>query len=247
MNVKLSFVNFASFTTGRHISPHSHNCHEVVFYGMGCSGTTVINDTEYTFSAGDVAVINRNSVHHESHSSDGKVRFFGFECEQNLPIPNGIYRNLWNIDLIISIIHRESINQNYLYEELISNKINELIVYITRTLFPEVNATKNLTYFKNYISENYMQPINIYDIAKLAGYSYSHFRHLFTKYFDISPKKYLIDVRCQKAFELLKTTEISCAEIAYRCGFSDSGQMTKMFKEKYSLTPLVVRKTTNKI
>lgn len=92
-----------------------------------------------------------------------------------------------------------------------------------------------------------MQPINIYDIAKLAGYSYSHFRHLFTKYFDISPKKYLIDVRCQKAFELLKTTEISCAEIAYRCGFSDSGQMTKMFKEKYSLTPLAVRKTTYKI
>ena len=244
MNVKLSFINSESFTAGRHISPHSHNCHEIVFYGIGCSGTTIINDTEYTFSAGDAAVINQKFIHSESHSSDGRVRFFGFECDRDLPIPSGIYHNLWNIDLIISMIHKESINQNYLYKELISNKINELIIYITRTLFPKVNAAKNFNYFKNYISENYMQPINIHDIAKLAGYSYSHFRHLFTKHFSISPKKYLIDVRCQKAFELLKTTEISCTEIAYLCGFSDSGQMTKIFKEKYSLTPLAVRKNS---
>lgn len=89
VNVKLSFVNSATFTAGRHISPHSHNCHEIVFYGIGCSGTTVINDTEYTFSAGDVAVINQNSVHYESHLSDGKVRFLDLNVTEAYLSPTG--------------------------------------------------------------------------------------------------------------------------------------------------------------
>ena len=41
---------------------------------------------------------------------------------------------------------------------------------------------------------------------------------------------------------ILKTTDLSCTEIAYQCGFSDSGQLTKMIKNKYSTTPTKIRK-----
>ena len=97
----------------------------------------------------------------------------------------------------------------------------------------KTDKSKSLFYCKNYIDENYMYKINISDLAKMAGYSIDHFRHLFYRNFNISPYNYIVQVRCKKAVELLKTTSYKCVDIAYKCGFSDSCQMTKMIKKYY--------------
>lgn len=243
MEAKLSFINSIAFSSGQQVQAHSHNYYEICFYGMGSSGIVVIDGIKYEFTAGDAAVIRKNTLHSESYSCDSKCRFFGFELEGENPLKNGIYHNLWNLELPINIIHKESINQDFGYERIISSKIEEILIYIQRTKSVPQSSIINITFLKNYIEENYMRKINVYDVAKRSGYSYSHFRHLFNRFFNTSPKQFLMDVRCQKAVDFLTNTEMNFSEIAYRCGFSDSGQMIEKFKQKYNMTPGAMKKS----
>lgn len=76
----------------------------------------------------------------------------------------------------------------------------------------------------------------------MTGYSTDHFRHPFHASFGISPQNYIIRQRCEKAVELLKNTTYKCTDIAYKCGFSDSGQMTKLINRIYQKTPQQIRR-----
>ena len=240
MNAKLIFMHKKTVESGYIVQKHSHRCHELVFYGSACQGKTVIDDEEYDFQPGDIAINRSGSLHSEKYFSSGKIEWIGFECD-NFNLNNKIYHNLWDVKLILNIISKEMINQPYKHEEFISHKLCELLLCIERTQFTNVCDNKNLIFSKNYIEENYTQNININNLAKSSGYSPAHFRHLFQKNYGASPQDYLIDVRCQKAIELLKYTKLTCAEIASQCGFYDSSQLSRMLKNKYSTTPLAIR------
>lgn len=245
MNAKLSFISdYFSAKPGYTVQTQTHSCHEIVFYDTGCHGKTTINGDEYEFKSGDIVVNRRGVPHSEIHFGSGNLRFIGFECDDFL-LESGVYHNLWDVKLILNIILKETANQNFKYDELISCKLNELFIRIERINTTSSNENKTLVFAKNYIDENYMQNINIHELAKVSGYSVSHFRHLFTKDFGISPCEYLINKRCQKAIELLKSTDITCTDIAYQCGFYDSSQFAKILKSKYSATPLTIRNQAN--
>lgn len=241
MTVKPTFMYNSSHENGYYTQEHSHKCHEIVFYSSGCNGTTFIDGTKYNFKPGDIAVNRSGCPHSESFVTGGKIKWIGFECD-NFFLESKIYHDLWDSKLHFDIIFKEMINQPYKYEEMISHKLCELLLIIERTQFANMNENKNLVSSKNFIAENYMQSININDLAKSSGYSPAHFRHLFVEEFGLSPQNYLIEVRCIKAIELLKQTNLTCAEIAAQCGFYDSSQLSKMLKERFSVTPLSVRK-----
>lgn len=85
--------------------------------------------------------------------------------------------------------------------------------------------------------EYYNQPIDFNQLAKLSGYSLDYFRHLFSQKMGMSPKQFQINMRLEKAVELLSDQQKSCTEIASFCGFSTSAQFSKMFLEKYGISP----------
>jgi len=171
--------------------------------------------------------------------------FFWFTFDENdLPtIPeNGTYSNMWDLKSIFYTMLKESINQEIGYEEILTLKIQEILLLLQRKINTRINFTKNMTFVKNYVDDNYMQSINVESLAKMTGYSIAQFRNLFTNAYGTSPKNYIIDTRCKNAAELLQKTSYSCTEIAYQCGFSNSGQMTQMLKRKYGRPPLHIRK-----
>ena len=86
------------------------------------------------------------------------------------------------------------------------------------------------------------QKINFGQLAKISGYNYDYFRHIFKQRFGISPQDYLIEVRLENAKRLLKGTKLTCTEIAYNCGFSSSAQMSLLFKRKFGVSPLAYKK-----
>ena len=251
LNIELSFIRKCDSSSGIYrprpgytTTVQAHDCHELVFYSTGCSGVTTIDGIEYKFKAGDVAFIRKNVIHSEKHFSDGALYFFGFNLpkspESSLP-QNGIYDNMWDVKLLFNVILKESINQEYKYEEMISSKINELLLVLERKNNITAKPVKNLSFAKNYIDENYMQNISIESLAKMIGYSTVHFRSLFSNAYGVSPRTYLTDIRCKNAVELLKNSTLNCTEIAYQCGFSNSGQLTVMLKKRYNKTPLKIR------
>ncbi len=251
-NLNFQYIRKADYKSmpgprpGYKVPDQSHPFYEVVFYDQGCSGTTVIDGVEYRFKEGDVAFIHKNTVHSEEHFSNGVLYFFCFDFTLEPPIKlpkNGLFPNIWDLKMHLNVMHKESINQHMGYKKILALKVYEIILTIQRKRNTDTNHTKNLNFVKNYMDSNYMQNITVESLAKMTGYSLSQFRNLFTKTFGMSPKKYIVDIRCENAAKLLKSTSISCTEIAYRCGFSTSNQMSVLFRKKYKKNPLDFRKT----
>ena len=59
----------------------------------------------------------------------------------------------------------------------------------------------------------------------------------FKKEVGSSFTEYLWDYRMGKARELLKEAAISCKEVAFKVGYGDYIQFTKMFKKHVGLSP----------
>lgn len=81
-----------------------------------------------------------------------------------------------------------------------------------------------------YLTENYEQLIDMHALAKHHAISYSLFRKLFRENTGRAPQKYLIDIRIDKARELLRHTELSVSEIAEKTGFSSIYFFSRLFK-----------------
>ena len=98
-----------------------------------------------------------------------------------------------------------------------------------------------MEYIKNYIEQHFDQKLDFKELAHMSGYSSDYFRHLFRAHFGVSPQEYMIDARLQKAKALLEEGHLSCTEVSYKCGFSNSAQLSTMFKKKFGCSPSAVR------
>lgn len=81
------------------------------------------------------------------------------------------------------------------------------------------------------------EEIQVDDMAHIAGYSKYYFSRLFLEYEGTSPAVFLKLLRLDFAENLLLTTRYSVKEIAFRCGFEDSGYFCKSFKKQYGISP----------
>lgn len=237
---KLLFCNNEYRAQDSYIAPHCHNCNELVFYGDTAHGETYINGVKYELFPTSVALIHQGILHSESHFEGTNVIFFGFES--SAPLPVGVWGDMKHVRPLFYNIVEEVRSQEWGYDRIISLKIQEIIAYIWRKSSGVYRNVKDLAYCKRYIEENYMQNVSVGELAKMTCYSRDRFRHLFAEEFGISPQNYLISMRLDNAERLLRTTKLSCMNIAQMCGFSDSGQMTKMIKKKYNRCPKELRR-----
>ncbi|MCL2659120.1 MAG: AraC family transcriptional regulator [Acidobacteriaceae bacterium] len=73
----------------------------------------------------------------------------------------------------------------------------------------------------------------IADIARECGLSWQHLIKLFRQETGLTPHQWLLQRRVDQAMDMLKTTNLSIAEIALRCGFADQRHLNRVF---YALT-----------
>ena len=81
------------------------------------------------------------------------------------------------------------------------------------------------------------------EICKVFGCSRSYFSHTFKKETGRGFREYLIDVRLENSKRLLALSRLNITEVALAVGFSDSNYFTGLFKKKYSISPLVYRRS----
>ncbi len=82
------------------------------------------------------------------------------------------------------------------------------------------------------------EDISISGIARENRLSDAHFRRLFTQYMGVSPQRYLINLKINRAKELLAFEWLSIADVAGQSGFSDFCYFSRIFKNYTGMTPL---------
>ena len=111
--------------------------------------------------------------------------------------------------------------------------------------FPNNNARNNSSHIKNiisYISNHYMEKIELNDLAKEVNLSKSTCCREFKKYMSCTIFEYIINYRLLVSSDLLITTNDSISDIAYQCGFGSTSYFIERFKMKTGISPSVYRK-----
>lgn len=220
---------------------HSHEDTEFVFYEKGF-GETCIDGKKYKYSQGSIAVMLSGSVHNEVHLSDSHILFFRIRNSEPI-IHSGVYNpnNFSVLHKLALQIYNEIRFPRYGFDSLISAKCEELIILLTRQILSFQSSS--LDNMMQYIKNNCCGKIDIKALAEKNGMGYETMRHTFKKVYGISPYNFVIYHRLQKSTDLLSSTNKSCTEIAFECGFSDSAQFSKMFKNQFGISPNQYRKS----
>ena len=84
---------------------------------------------------------------------------------------------------------------------------------------------------------NIEEPISPSILAKDVGMSTRQLERLFRRYLDRSPKRYYMELRLQKARNLLMQTDMSVINVALACGFASPSHFSKCYRAHYNTTP----------
>lgn len=167
----------------------------------------------------------------------------------NIPFycgPNTL--NNYELDFFDPLLQKRQTNkQNQIILQQLFHKITAFVSHIQTLQRPLANSAKNLEtqkqllirllHAKNYLYKHYTSDLKLDHLARYSGLSKYHFQRLFKACFQQSPKGLQIELRMQKARELLAESESPIHLIAHQLGYSDTAAFSNQFKYYFQQTP----------
>ncbi len=87
------------------------------------------------------------------------------------------------------------------------------------------------------VEENYTSPISLDELAYLSGRSLSSFKREFQDIYGESPARWIREKRLSKAQQMLRSSSLSVADVAYSLGFENPTHFSRIFKQQFGYTP----------
>ncbi len=145
-----------------------------------------------------------------------------------------------SIDLMLRIIASD-------HGEDIANNVADLMIYSTirtdqdtqRLSIPTRIGVRHpkLSQVIQMMEGNIEDPMSPADLAEEVGMSTRQLERLFRRYLNRSPKRYYMELRLQKARNLLMQTDMSVINVALACGFASPSHFSKCYRSHYNTTP----------
>ncbi len=89
----------------------------------------------------------------------------------------------------------------------------------------------------DYINDHLEQEVSLGELAAIAQLSQHHFCRAFKQATGLSPHKYLIQQRVERAKQLLRSGKMRISEVAISCGFTHQSHLHRHFKRLTGVTP----------
>lgn len=97
----------------------------------------------------------------------------------------------------------------------------------------------------NFIHRNHAEPVDLIQLAQVAGMSRTAFAVKFHSAMGMPPKSYLTEWRMLEARKLLTRTDIAMSDIAERVGYGSDAAFVRAFKRRFGETPARLRRDTS--
>lgn len=239
LNLTIRYIWDENYDFDYYFPIHSHNFYEMAYYPSG-SGLLKTDKGDYKIEENGYVIVPPGTAHSEKQFKDSKKICLAFYCDTKLPIMHG--KDISHkIQRCLQDMSKESHNLKFNSDDYFSAKLCEMFVYIQRVEHPNIISLNNFEYIINLIEEKSNEKIPLATYAEQLNISYDYFRHKFKDITGYSPHEYIIIKRLEMASDMLTQSDFSCSEISEKCGFSDSAQFSKMFKQKYGVTPTKYR------
>ncbi|WP_316753119.1 AraC family transcriptional regulator [Pedobacter gandavensis] len=263
---RLNFLNSLYIThigyfpkAGGHYRNRPKGCADnILIYCIDGKGSFSIGKVQYQVSPNQFFIIPATDEHVQ-YSSDPAdpwtiywVHFTGSklpdlndsicDCFSPKTIPFDEHKlKLWNI--MYNCLENGYSAENLTYANL------TLYYFIANFLFPKKNteliSTPNpeLTdKIIDYMKANLAKKLSVEDLAMEFSYSVSHFQNLFRKKTGVSAIDYFIQLKLQKACQLLALTDLRIKVIASSIGYSDPYYFSRIFNKVMGMSPIAYRK-----
>lgn len=249
---------------------HSHEHLEICYIQSGI-GRYRINDEIYDVQEGDLIVINAGVFHQALVKTGGPtVEFFvGLtdislgDLEPNqFPLKNGcpVIHTSGELKLRISRLcvsmeaekefcrlGRYYMMKTYAVQMLLflirDQEQPREVKPVSQYSFESVNRKYVVEKIIDYFEDHYEEKISLDQIASNMYLSPFYVSKIFKAETGDTPIHYLIDIRLEKAKELLeRDRQISIQEAAAKVGYDDAYHFSKLFKKKFGVSPSAVRR-----
>ncbi len=99
------------------------------------------------------------------------------------------------------------------------------------------NSQPRLTEAVSLMEANIEEPMTLSELAYHIGLSRRQLERLFKKYLGCVPTRYYLELRLERARQLLLQTSMPVVDIALACGFISAPHFSKCYRDVYGLPP----------
>ncbi len=233
------------------MTPHFHETFSVgIFTKGGCRYK--IGKKEEIIRSGEIRIIAPFELH---QTYEGKWEYLHFDIESTFLlnyITDIKQEDLKNFSLNKKF-KNESFKRNafYLYKAIKFDNLifEEIFLNFAKGIYINFDKECNLEYNKStlskaieYIYSHYgNKNLSVENIAKELNLSVYYFVRSFKKHFGVTPHRFILSLRVEKAKQMILKTNESFSLIAQMCGFSDQSHMIKIFKKILGYKPGILR------
>ena len=245
-------INCVGAVDRNHYSTRSVRKDYYMMYVVKGSQSISFDNGTFVIADGDLLILEPNTQYHYS-AKDATVNylwlhFTGFGAQQKL-LDAGLKTNtimhcghsVRIIELWERLCHEIIIHDKH-FENMSSAIFTQILTTFSRKI-QSINRGKKLQKSLVYVHENYSQKISIATLAKIEGFSESHYRALFAKFYGESPVEYITKQRIMSAVYMLENTDCRLDEIATLVGYNDAYYFGKKFKQIIGISPGKYRNT----
>ena len=177
------------------------------------------------------------------------VHFSGSDVEKYLnqaEITESVMHFDENLEAFEEIINRMEMGKNtHLHQEFCNVLLQELFILISIAL--KQNHTSTDGHFQQILKimdETCTQKYPIKFYADQCAFTEAYFIRFFKKAMGIPPHKYLVNKQVEKSLPLLLYSKDSIKTISEKLGFSNQHYFSKVFTDKYKVSPSEYRNST---
>ena len=246
----LKDVRFASaFRYHNKISAHFKIMESHFLYKISGSSRYFEGGRTFTTQAGDVLLIPKGAEFSTALITEGDYAIIYFEAPTDLPpeiavFPAGTSPDL--SDLFLSAAALWSIADTaawYLCQAKLFEIIGRLAEHVQRGKL-RLSDQRILQAPVDYLKKHLFEPaFSLTEMYALSGVSEPYFRRIFERLYSMSPKRYVLTSRINRAINLLMTDPtLRVQDAAEAVGYTDVFHFSKTFKKETGMSPDQFRK-----